>query len=131
MAIGGDPNAGIRELIDTAKAGGPTEVPSEVTQAMSLIPNCEKAHFFATLNVIRTVSMVKAFLPIPMPPLPNVPTSSNLAFAGTADNGTFRLDIAVPKQHLTEIVTAAQTMQQQMMQMQQAPQSLPPAVPQN
>jgi hypothetical protein len=84
-----------------------------------------------TLNVIRALSMVKGFLPIPMPPVPDVPTTSNLVLAGSASNGTVTLDIAMPKQHLTEIMTVFQTITQQMMQIQQTPQTLPPGVPQN
>ncbi len=130
MTIGGNPDASIRKLIDVAKAGGPTGVCSEVTEAMKLIPNAEKANFFATLNLIRAVSMVKAFIPmpIPIPALPDVPTNSNLAFAGRVGEGTFTLDIAVPKQHLTEITTVFQKMQQQQ-QMQQMDQNQPPSMP--
>lgn len=128
MTIGGNPDASIRKLIDVAKTGGPTGVCSEVTEAMALIPNAEKANFIATLNLIRAVSMVKAFIPIPIPALPDVPTNSNLVFAGRVGEGTFTLDIAVPKQHLTEITTVFQMMMQQQQQMQQMDQNQPPSM---
>jgi len=111
--VGPDPNTTIRRLIDTAKAGGPAKVCSEITQAMALIPDADKADFLWTLNVLRMAKIVTAFVPIPLPALPDVPTASNLVFAGRATDGSFTLDIAVPKQHLMEITSAVQMIMQQ------------------
>jgi hypothetical protein len=62
-------------------------------------------------------------MPIPMPMLQmDIPTKSNIALAGKVGNGKIVVDIALPKEHLTEMMTAVQTMQQQMkMMMQQNP----------
>ena len=47
----------------------------------------------------------------------DIPTKSNIIFAGKAGNGKMVVDIALPKEHLTEIAAAAF----QMMQQQQKP----------
>lgn len=114
--VGPDPNISIRKLIDTAKAGGPAKVCSEITQAMALIPDADKADFLGTLNVLRMAKIVLAFVPMPLPALPDVPTASNLVFAGRVADGSSTLDIALPKQHLMEITTAVQMIMQQKMQ---------------
>lgn len=127
--VGPDPNSSIRKLIDTAQAGGPAKVCSEITQAMSLVPDADKADFLGTLNVLRMAKMITAFVPMPMPALPDVPTASNLVFAGRIADGSFALDIALPKQHLMEITTAVQMKMQQQMQHKgrRPPSSTPPA----
>ncbi len=129
--VGPDPNSTIRRLIDTARAGGPTGVCPEITQAMALIPDADKADFLGTLNVLRLAKIITAFIPMPLPALPDVPTASNLVFAGRVADGSFTLDIAVPKQHLMEITTAVQMIMQQKMQqqMQQGGQKPPPSAP--
>jgi len=131
MTVCGDPNSSIRKLIDTAQAGGPAKVCSEITQATALVPQADRADFLGTLNVLRLAKIVLAFVPMPLPALPDVPTASNLVFSGRVADGSFTLDIAVPKQHLMEITTAVQMIMQQKMQqqMQQGGQKPPPAAP--
>jgi hypothetical protein len=64
--------------------------------------------------------MLAAFTPVPMPMAQmDIPTKSNIVFAGNVGNGRMVADIAVPKEHLMEAMTAALAMQQQMMQQQQ------------
>jgi hypothetical protein len=103
-ALGGDIDAKLKKLIDQVKAGGPTQVCSEVKDALALLPGSEKADFVATFNLVRCFD----FLPIVMPMMPkiNIPTKSNLVFAGRIDNGSATIDIAIPKTHLMEITRA-------------------------
>ena len=119
-AVGGDPDAAIRELIDQAKAGGPKEIPSEIKTAVKLLADADKADFMATFNYVRMFKMLPAMAPIPIS-VPDIPTKSNLVFAGSAADNKMVIDIALPKEHLTEIVSAFAAMQQQMMQQQQIP----------
>ncbi|MBN2129185.1 MAG: hypothetical protein JW741_06795 [Sedimentisphaerales bacterium] len=118
QAIGGDCDKGIRDLIDQAKAGGPKQTSSEVQAAMQLIPGAEKADFFATYNYLRLMQMVTAMMPMPMPQM-DIPTQSNIAMAGTVGNGGFKLEMAVPKQHVLEVMMVFMKMQQQKMQQSQ------------
>jgi hypothetical protein len=124
-AIAKDPGTLVRKLIDQAKGGGTQAVPSEVQTAMQLIPGSEKDCFFATYNYLRAIQMVTAFLPIPMPQTP-VQSQSNIAVAGKAAGGRLNIDLAVPKQHVMEIISVFMQMQQQKMQEQQQPQQNQP-----
>jgi hypothetical protein len=113
------------------KAGGPTQVCSEVKDAMAILPGSQKADFIGTFNYVKCLG----FLPVIMPMMPkmNIPTKSNLAIAGRIDNGSVTVDIAIPKEHLMELVQAFQMLVQAQMQgagMQpQQPIMLPPAKP--
>jgi hypothetical protein len=122
--LGGDIDAKIKKLIDQVKSGGPTQVCSEVKDALAILPGSEKANFIATFNCVKCLD----FLPVMMPMMPkmNIPTKSNLAFAGRIDNGSITIDIALPKTHLMEIVQAVQVMVQAQMQPPQ-PNMLEPA----
>jgi hypothetical protein len=42
----------------------------------------------------------------------DAPTKSNIVIAGKADGGKMTVNLAVPKQHLTEIMSAFMAMQQ-------------------
>ncbi len=107
-AVGAEPDAVIKELIDKAKADSQT-IPSEMTAAMQLLPSASNADCVGSLNIIRFMEMATGFMPMPMPlPFDQIQTSSNIAFAVVV------VDVALPKQHLTELMTGMMMMQQQM-----------------
>ena len=110
-AVAGDVNSVIREMIDLAKSGGPAQTPSEVKQGLALIPDVDKADFVGTYNLLRTMKMALAMSPVPAPQL-DIQTKSNLAFAAKIGKGRVSIDIALPKQHLIECVSATMIMQQ-------------------
>ena len=111
-AFAGDPNPVVREMIDQVKAGGTTATAStEVDTATKLIPAAEKADFFMTFNLLRAFQMASAMLPMGIPPV-SAQSQSNIAVAGNADGGKLSIELAVPKQHVTEIMTAFMQMQQ-------------------
>ncbi len=129
--IGSNANSAIRELIDQVKAGGPKQIGDEMKAALTLLPEADKADFVVTYNFLRLFKMVGAIMPIPMPMLQmDIPTKSNIVFAGKAGNGKLAVDIALPKEHLMEIMGVFQMMQQQQqqqkMQMQQQQQQKTP-----
>lgn len=118
--IGGDPDASIRSLIDKVKSGEVKPLDSEIQTALELIPGAGEADFFGTVNLLRYFEMIKsmmAFLPIPPIEIPQ--SSSNIVFAAKADSGNLTLNIALPKQHISEIFMTIMTAQQQIMQQQQ------------
>jgi hypothetical protein len=123
--ISGDPNA-IYKLIDQVKAGTPAQVCSEMQKAMSFIPEAGSKDAVFTYNYLRLMKMMGTFTPMPFT-MPDVPSKSNLVFAAKIDNGSFALDFALPKEHLSEMMMAFQMMMQQQVQKQpgQMPQEMP------
>ena len=124
MSVGGDVNSAIRQLIDQVKAGGPKQIGAEIKAALALLPEANKADFLVTYNLLRAFKMLPAILPLPIPQV-DIPTKSNIVAAGKVGDGRIVVDIAVPKEHLTEIMAVFLTMQQQMMQMQEKPKVQP------
>ena len=111
-AISGDVDSTIRELIDQVKTDSPKQIGSEMKAAMSLLPEAGKADFVATFNVLRLFNMATSMIPMPIPPM-DVQTKSNIVIAGRAADSRMVVNVAVPKQHLMEIVSAVMTMMQQ------------------
>lgn len=112
-AIAPEPEPILREMIDQVKAGGSTQqVPSEVQAALQLIPGAEKADFFATWNYLRLLQTMMAIMPMPIPPTA-VKSQSNIAIAGGTSDGRLAVQVAIPKQHLQEIMAVFTQMQQQ------------------
>lgn len=124
LTLGGNADTSIRELIDQVKTGR-AQMGYEIKAALELLPEAEKADFVMTYNLLRWFKIAGSMtvMPIPMPMLQmDVPTKSNIALAGKIGNGKMTVDIALPKEHLTEVMTAFMKMQQQMkMMMQQNP----------
>ncbi|UCF43815.1 MAG: hypothetical protein JSV99_02500, partial [Planctomycetota bacterium] len=114
--IGGDDvDSSIRKLIDKVKAGRrqqEQQMAAEINAAMGLLPEADKADFVGTYNYIRLLKMATAIAPVPMPEM-DIPTKSNIAFAGKIGGGKMALEVAVPKEHLTELTAAFQMLQQQ------------------
>jgi len=121
IAMGGDVDSAVHELIDLVKAGGSKEICSEVKDALQMLPDAGKADFFVTYNYVRMLKMAGGMMSgmglgdtgVTMPQI-DVPSKSNINIAGKIGNGNLVVDIAVPKQHLSELVTAFMMLQQQM-----------------
>ncbi len=85
-----------------------------------LLAAADKANFLATYNVLRMLKMVWAFMPMSAAiPQMDVPTKSNMVFAGSVAGGKMMIDVALPKEHLTEMMGVSQKMQQQKIQSQE------------
>ena len=110
-AVSGDVNSTIRELIDQVKTDSPKQIGSEMKAALSLLPEANKADFVVTFNALRLFNLVTSMVPIPIPPM-DIQTKSNIVIAGRAADSRMVVNIAVPKQHLIEIVSAFMMMQQ-------------------
>ncbi|HQI26460.1 MAG TPA: hypothetical protein PLT20_00135, partial [Sedimentisphaerales bacterium] len=111
--LGADPSAAMKELIDQVRSASSTAgVPSEIQAATQLIPGSEKAQFFATYNLLRLIQMGTTIAPMPIA-IPPVKSQSNIAIAGNAANGRLSVQVALPKQHLQELMgTFMQTQRQ-------------------
>jgi hypothetical protein len=122
LAVGGGADSDVRSLIDQVKAGGPKQISSEMKAALDLLPDADKADLVGTFNYVRILKILPAIMgammPVPMPEI-DFPTKSNVAYAGSVGNGKATFDVAIPKQHLVEIMAAFQMMMQNQMKMQQ------------
>jgi general secretion pathway protein G len=112
-AIGSDLDSAIHKLIDEVKAGGPKQMSAEMKAALTLLPEAGRADIMGTYNFLRLFKMVGAmaggFMPVPMPMLQmDIPTRSNIVFAVKAGNNRMTMKIALPKEHLIEIIGAFQ-----------------------
>jgi hypothetical protein len=125
-ALAADPQQEIHTLIDQAKAGGPKQIASEVQAALNLLPDAKKAEFFGTYNFLRLMQLGMAFAPMPMGPMDVSSQSPGIAYAGDIGGGRLLTSVAIPKQHVLELMGMFMRMQQpKMMEPQQ-----PPAQPQ-
>jgi hypothetical protein len=119
--FGANADSALQKLIDQVKAGGPKELAGETKAALALLPDAGKADFVGTFNVLRYFKMVAgmmgAMMPVPVPQM-DLPTKSNIVMAGELGSGAITTKIALPKEHVGEIMTAVQMMMQQKMQMQ-------------
>ena len=125
-----EPDKAIHTLIDQAAAGGPSQVPPEVQAALALVPEAKKSQLFGTFNILRMLQMAMTMMPMAAPPA-EVPTQSNVAFAGQIGDGRLRIETAVPKQHVLEVMAVVMKMQQQKapQQQQETPQAQPQEQP--
>ena len=117
-AVGGDVDSEIHKLIDQVQADSKKQIGSETKAAIALLPGADKADLLVTFNLLRIIKMATSMMPMPIPPI-NAPTKSNIVIAGNAGEGKLVVDIAIPKEHLTEIMGAFMMMQQQQMQQMQ------------
>ncbi|MHC4322930.1 MAG: hypothetical protein ACYSUX_01510 [Planctomycetota bacterium] len=109
--VGGDVNSTIRELIDQIKADKPKQIGAEMKAALSLLPEANKADFVVTLNALRLFNFATSMVPIPIPPM-DIQTTSNIVIAGKAADSRMVVNIAIPKLHMIEIMSAFMAMQQ-------------------
>ena len=108
-------SAAIRNLADMVGAKKPEQIGTEIKPILALLPEADKADFVGTYNLVNLLKLAVALAPIPAPQM-DIPTKSNIAFAGKVSKGTMTVDIALPKEHLAELVAAGMMIQQQMMQ---------------
>jgi hypothetical protein len=122
--VGGDVDAQIRTLIDQVKAGGPKKLGAEMKTAITLLGKRGKSDFVGTFNYVRFLNMIASMmqsLPTGGPAMPpiDMKSKSNVAFAGSVAKGKLMARAAIPKEHLTELVTAFGMMQQKMAEQRQ------------
>jgi hypothetical protein len=119
-AVAQNPDQVIQGMIDTAQSSGPPQVASDVQAALQLLPGARQATCFGTFNFLRVLPIVTSFLPTPvqLPPAEVSPQSS-VAFAGHVGDGRLLSELAVPKQHVLDVVTFIGKIQQQKAQQRQ------------
>jgi hypothetical protein len=151
VTMGPNADAELKKLIDLQAM--PPAMPADMQTAMKIIPQADTADYVMSLNVIRlmkgmsemmaTMAQTAAPQGTPVPPfaqmLEGIPmnTQSTMAIGTHIEQGRIQTHLALPKQHLMEIVAVAMQVQQkvmmqqmqQQMQQQQQPQSQPVPAP--
>jgi hypothetical protein len=112
--FGSGTEKGIRKLIDQIKAGGPDGLAWEIETAIDVLDVEEQEQeydFGGTLNYVRLLDMAPGFIAASggpeIEPL-DMPTRSNIVFAGRSADGMLHFDVVLPKQHLTELIAAGE-----------------------
>jgi len=108
VAVGADVDAQIHQMIDQLKAGTHKKMGSDMKATFGVLPGADKADFVVTYNYVRILNVVGAVVRMMGQDGPdiNVPTSSHISIAGWGGENQARIGIAVPKQHIMEMVGA-------------------------
>jgi len=118
-AFGGNSDKDIRELIDQVRTGGPQVMSSEMAAGLASLDGADSAEFCGTVNMVRYMSMVMGMMYVVQGRdsigsglmQSEVPTMSNLAFAGKVVEGRLTMELALPKAHILETKAAIETIQ--------------------
>jgi hypothetical protein len=94
----------------------------------ALIPNADQANFVGTHNLIDLLKKGAAFSPMPIPEI-ETEAKSSMAFAVNVGNGALSVDLALPKEHLAEIIAVLMKMQPVMAGQPVPGQPMPPVMP--
>lgn len=114
----------------------------DITQAMELLPNAEKADMIVTINYLRLMNQLFASMKTFMPEGPANPfldmfaelemESKSAVYAATNTyKGKMVADVILPKEHLFEIANAVMSIQAKIQTMQQQAQSQSPDTPED
>jgi hypothetical protein len=112
VAVGADVDAEIHQMIDQIRAGTHKKMGSDMSAAHAVLLGADKADFVVTYNYVRILNMVGAIAKTMGEEGPdiNVPTSSHISIAGWGGKDRARIEIAVPKQHIMEMIPAFMAM---------------------
>jgi general secretion pathway protein G len=110
--MGANADSQIKKLIDEVTAPGSKEICSEIKAATALLPGSENADLFMTFNLLRVFKAIPEMTgimpaPVPMPAM-DFETTSNVVIAANIGESKLTVDVAIPKQHLMEIMQAVQ-----------------------
>lgn len=108
LAVGADADARIRQMVDRIEAGTYKQTGSDMKASFDILPGADQADFVLNYNYVRILNVVGAVAKTMGEDGPelNVPTSSHLSIAGWGGENQAHIGIAVPKQHIMEIVDA-------------------------
>ena len=101
-------SAGLQEMFDAIGAKAPGLMGAEMSVISNLLPQAGRADVVGTYDLMQLVSLA-AVVPMPLPiELPQIaaPSKSGIAYAVAADSGKMTIDIAVPKEHVAEIIAS-------------------------
>ena len=105
----------LQDLFDAVGAKAPGQMGPEFSAVSAILPNAVQADYVGTYDLMSLFALAATFSPIPLPvPDANVPSKSSIAYAVKVDAGRMAVDIALPKEHLTEIMAGIASMEEPM-----------------
>jgi hypothetical protein len=108
MLVRGSPE--MADMFQSMGAKAPGLMGPEMSMVSAVLPQSAQADVVGTFDLMQLIGMVAAASPVPLPvPDVNIPSRSRMAYAITADAGRMAVDIAVPKEHIIEIVAGLKT----------------------
>ena len=108
MLVRGSPE--LADMFQGMGAKAPGLMGPEMSMVSALIPQAAQADVVGTFDLMQLIGLAAASSPVPLPiPDMNVPSRSRVAYAITADAGRMTVDIAVPKEHIVEIMAGLKT----------------------
>jgi len=108
-------SAQLQQLFDNVGAKEPRQMGPEFSAVSAILPNAVQADYVGTYDLMNVFALAPAFSPIQLPlPDANVPSKSSIAYAVKVDAGKIALDVALPKEHLTEIMAGIASMKEPM-----------------
>jgi len=94
---------------DSMGAKAPGLMGPEMSMVSAVLPQAAQADVVG-MDLMQLIRLAAAFSPVPLPvPDINVSGRSRMAYAITADAGRMAVDIAVPKEHIIEILASLKT----------------------
>lgn len=97
-------SAGMQGLYDSLGAKSPAQMGAELATVQALLPKASQADVVGTYDLMQ-LGALSDILPIPIEfPAPTSPSKSAIAYAIKVDSGSLAVDLAVPKEHVVEIV---------------------------
>ncbi len=114
VAVGGDVDQQIHQMIDRIKAGKLGKKGNDMRAAFSVLPGADQADFVLTYNYARLIMGVLNTVRVMGEKVPeiNVETTSHLSIAGWGGENRARFAMAVPKQHVMELVAVFTSLSQ-------------------
>lgn len=112
----------LAEGLAMLKAKRPNEMGAALATVQALLPDAGNADFAGTFNLVEMMQMAAMMSPMELPAIDMKATSGG-GYAINVDNGALTFDLALPKQHLSEIITASMTMTDVMPGMAELPQA--------
>jgi hypothetical protein len=98
----------VRELVSALDAKKPADCGRELETIKTLLAHAEDADFVGLYNLAGLSSFVQTVAPVPLDQA-DIQTKTGIAFALRLSGNTILADIAIPKEHLTEIAAAFQS----------------------
>mgnify|MGYP006287026587 CR=1 FL=1 len=100
-------------VLAMVQARPPGQMGAELDSITAVLPTANTADFAGTFSLVDLMQMGAAMAPVEVPAI-SMQGKSRASYAVRADRARLMVDVALPKEHLGEVMTAAMTMSQQM-----------------